>query len=485
MRKEYFLKQLGERQPSYVQYYNYDLVPDNFPIDEKIPIKCKTHGVFLQKPYTHWCGHGCFHCGQLKSANGRRYTTEEFLERSKSLFGNQFTYEKTTYLGQDEPLTLTCATHGDFETTARRHLVSTHGCSKCDYEMPRREKFRKIVEAAHAVHGHRYDYSRIDFKNVNEKVEIVCPEHGSFWQDLYSHVAKSTSCPKCNWSKMRSSQDYYITKAKSTHGDKYDYSKTVYSKTEHDVTITCKKHGDFTQRAGSHLLGNGCKKCFQENTLLPLNEFIKKAREVHGDTYDYSKVVYCGNKKVVEIGCSKHGSFWQRPNSHISSRMGCRLCSESKGEKAVEVFLKKYGIEHIREYRIPTHLYRFDFYLPGLDIYIEFNGHQHYWPVEIFGGQKEFSELQKRDAIKAKLVKETGGNLIVLTYQNLDDRVVEKILVQRLKRLYARWYLIDGHVVVFKTPMDVCVQLGISPHVRISDLDMEVKKKVNNAQVLF
>lgn len=123
----------------------------------------------------------------------------------------------------------------------------------------------------------------------------------------------------------------FIRRAKKVHGDKYDYSKTIYVDWDTPVTITCPIHGDFKQKVGNHLYGKGCKQCgvkkCSTKRLLNTDEFIKKAKEIHGDKYDYSKVEYVNTQTKVCIICPEHGEFWQKPNKHLSAKQGCPKCA--------------------------------------------------------------------------------------------------------------------------------------------------------------
>lgn len=434
MNKSYFLERVLQKRPTALEEYSYDLLPETFIATDMIPVVCKTHGTFTQKASAHAFGAGCISCSRARIAIGRQLTTDEFIAKSIKRFGDRFDYSKTQYVRKDVELIVTCKRHGDIVTTPEQLFWSTYGCKDCDFEIPRENRKARMLAKAVEVHGDRYDYSRVIYVNSNDPVEIICPVHGSFWQGLYQHTAKKTNCPKCFRDNEKLSQAEFIGRARHVHGDVYDYDKVVYVHGQIPVTITCRKHGDFTQRANSHLSGNGCKECFLEGNKLTTEEFIENARRVHGDTYDYSKVNYLGNKVEVEIVCPRHGSFWQKPNSHVSSKNGCRLCYESKGEKAVEVVLKKYGIEHIREYRIPPYRYRYDFYLPEFNVFIEFHGHQHYQPVGLFGGDEAHQLVKKNDKMKVRLVNRVRGTLIVLNHLDLSDGSVEKKLIQRLKR---------------------------------------------------
>lgn len=472
MDKQQFLDKLAERRPEALESYTYDKLPDSFPILSKVTITCKKHGDFQQLASNHLHRSGCPTCGHQKASQeslGRVPTTEEYVKKVKSKFGDKYDYNKTVYRGKDSDVTIGCPVHGEFIVKAVWHKNSPYGCPKCDVEINREIRKKNIVESARRAHGDRYDYSKVVYVNANEPVEIVCRTHGSFWQDMGSHVLRVVGCPKCAKALERNSQEDFIALARKVHGDRYDYSKTNYVTNLSMVTITCKKHGDFVQRAGSHLAGTRCSICAFEDNRLSVEEFVKKAREVHGDTFDYSKVVYTGNKTPVEIICPKHGSFWQKPNTHTSSRNGCTFCYESKGEKAVEVFLKKYGIEHIREYRIMPHRYRYDFYLPLQNIFVEFHGHQHFKPVEFFGGKEAFDKLRGRDTVKRALVTENGGFLITITYRVLSDNAIEEKMIASLKLVYKCWLVVSGETKAFKTVNDAALEYGVQ--VGASDIE--------------
>lgn len=485
MNKQYFLDRLIRIRPDNFKVYNYGLLPETFTAHDKIQIECYKHGIFNQKAYSHLSGKNCPECSIVRVAEANLIGIEAFIKRSISRFGDKFKYHKTLYTGQDNDLIITCPVHGDITISSRMHLKSKHGCNKCDYEIPRLISQQKYIEKAKKVHGNIYDYSKVNFLNTTKKVEIICSTHGSFWQGLYDHTAKNTKCPKCSHDNTRLSQADFINKSRLLYGDKYDYNKVKYITNISMVTITCKKHGDFIQRAGSHLAGSECKICKRLEQRRTTEEFIKNAKLIHGDKYNYSKVNYQGNKKHVEIICIKHGSFWQKPNAHLSSSSGCIFCSESKGELLIENILKKYSINHIREYRVLPYKYRYDFYLPELNIFIEFNGYQHYSPIDFFGGKEALQKTKDNDFIKKQIVRNSNGYLITITYLHLNENIVEKELIRGLKRYYKYWFIIDDALRVFKGPVEVIKEFNISMNVLIRDIEKEVKKAVKNIKILF
>jgi len=122
----------------------------------------------------------------------------------------------------------------------------------------------------------------------------------------------------------------FIEKAREVHGNKYDYSKVEYIKNNIDVCIICPIHGEFQQKPQYHLSGRECYYCginkIKENKKYTTEIFIEKAKKVHGNKYDYSKVEYNGSNENVCIICPKHGKFLQTPAHHLSGQ-GCKDCS--------------------------------------------------------------------------------------------------------------------------------------------------------------
>ena len=125
----------------------------------------------------------------------------------------------------------------------------------------------------------------------------------------------------------RFTKEEFIKRARERHGNKYDYSKAEYINADSKVCIICPKHGEFWQRVSDHIRGCGCPECSGVKRNT-LEGFIEKSRRLYGDKYDYSKVEYVNNKVKVCIICPEHGEFWQRPNDHLSG-YECQKCKKS------------------------------------------------------------------------------------------------------------------------------------------------------------
>ena len=189
----------------------------------------------------------------------------------------------------------------------------------------------EFIRDAKKVHGKKYDYSETEYENAKTKVKIICPKHGEFLQNPKNHL-NGSGCPKCRTSK--SSTEEFIEKAKKKHGNKYDYSKVVYDGGDSQISIICPIHGLFKQRAAAHLFGSACPKCWQDRNKNSTEEFIKQAKKIHGNKFDYSKVDYKNNYTKVEIICPIHGEFSQIPSNHLLSQ-GCPKCGIEKMKQSL------------------------------------------------------------------------------------------------------------------------------------------------------
>lgn len=141
----------------------------------------------------------------------------------------------------------------------------------------------------------------------------------------------------------------FIANCVATHGDLYDYSKVNYVGALSKVTIICKKHGEFEQFASHHSRGRGCKRCASEKISIGIDGFISRAREIHGDTYDYSCSVFVDVKSRIAITCKDHGIFWQTPEKHLIGR-GCHICAGNSQQHVKENIVDKFKVVHGNRY---------------------------------------------------------------------------------------------------------------------------------------
>ena len=297
-------------------------------------------------------GKWCKSCGFISSREKQSMKLEEFLERCKEAHGDTYDYSKVIMNGVDRNVTIICKIHGEFLQTPFHHYSEKNGCSDCAI-IKRADSNRytldEFISKANEVHDNKYDYSNVIYINSQESVIIICKIHGEFIQAPKSHL-QGCGCKKCGeisaHDKQRQTTEEFIIRAKEIHGDTYDYSKTNYLSGHLHITIICRIHGDFTQDPYNHLGGTGCKRC---TGIYCLEDFIIEARKIHGDLYDYSHSIYEKSIKTIKIICKKCGVFNQSPNSHLGGA-GCSICL-NKTESKLYKWLKTIYPNVVKEYK--------------------------------------------------------------------------------------------------------------------------------------
>lgn len=314
-------------------------------------------------------------------------TLSQFIKDSQDLHGDLFDYSESVYVGAHVKLLIKCKKHGSFLIPPTRHLKKNGkgGCKFCQSEKTSkrcRKSKSQFIKDAKKVHGDRYDYSLVDYKTAKDKVKIICKIHGLFKTTPDTHINKKRSCPSC---------------------------------------------------------GEKIKKQKSDKRALTQEEFISKARRVHGNKYNYDLTLYEKFHKRIKIKCKKHGVFKQSPSSHLSG-CGCPFCKSSKGEIRIEKYLKSKQIKYIKEAKFDNcknkRCLPFDFYLPDHCLLIEYDGEQHFKPVATFGGKKTFTENKKRSKIKNKFSTREGINLLRIPYFKFDniEPMIDK-MIETLKNV--------------------------------------------------
>lgn len=403
--------------------------------NKKVEIICQKHGSFFQIPKNHKKGMGCRWCAAEQRAQNRKPTMEKLLSDFRKIHGDKYDYSKVKYETSKEKIIIICPEHGAWRTSPNSHKTG-HGCPDCGALTASRKRTHApghVIKAFHKVHGNKYDYSKVKYIRKDQKVKIVCPTHGEFWQRPNSH-RRGHGCQKCFGNQRRTLEEV-IERFRQIHGDKYDYSKVVYKHMNHEVILTCNEHGDFTQRPANHInREEGCPKCGIESRRLKrkktLRQFIIDAREVHEDTYDYSKVEYVNTNIDVIIGCPEHGDFEQRPHVHIRGS-SCPKCArknstESMFREVLEAIFSKFG-----EFKFPNtrpewlrnpntnYKLELDCYNKDLKLAFEFHGKQHFKPIEAWGGEKEYIRIRRRDQFTRFYCGQHGVTLVEIDGRHL------------------------------------------------------------------
>lgn len=197
---------------------------------------------------------------------------------------------------------------------------------------------KEFLGKARAVHGHKYDYSLVNYIRARDKVIIICPIHGEFTKTPNKHLM-GQGCPQCSnlelsTSKTKSYREF-LQEASRLHSNKYSYIEETYKNAKTHMTIICEHHGEFQQTPDGHInKGSGCPKCASillgDAKRKTTEEFVKEAAVVHDNKYSYEKTNYYRNNVPVIITCPHHGHFEQYPGNHLAGK-GCIKCMPGGG----------------------------------------------------------------------------------------------------------------------------------------------------------
>lgn len=408
----------------------------------KIELICFTHGNFLVSPSVHLRtkSGGCHGCSTRTTKS-----IENFINLFKEKHSNKYDYSLVDNIKNNRfKFKVICHNHESpfiFEQTSYRHLIRGQGCPLCagkysyDYE--------EFIRKADKIHNNKfsYNYLKEDYVDNKTKVRIICSKHGYFWQTPNSHLS-GKGCEKCI--RREFNLNTFISESNKIHNNKYDYSLVNFNSIKDYITIICPIHGEFKQNAYNHLLGSNCRKC-SDCEKYDQESIIEKFIDTHRDRYDYSLVEFKSIREKVKIICKKHGIFEQDPFRHYYAGNGCPICNLSLGEIKIMNYLKDNKIKYNHQHKFDNlkgikNFLLFDFYLPEYNLCIEFDGKQHYEPIDFFGGEKGLLILQKNDDLKNKYCKENNINLLRIKYDEFD--IVEYLIKDKLFSLPKK-YTID------------------------------------------
>ena len=177
--------------------YNYKLV-DYKNSSTKVKIICPIHGIFEQRANNHLGGRGCFKCGYISSSKLQRKSKNDFIKKSNKIHDNKYDYSLIDYKNSSTKVKIVCPVHGTFEQTPNHHLRG-QGCKKCGYDNITdllSLSTEEFIERSKKIHGSKYDYSLVKYKNTRTKIKIICPIHGIFEQTPGNHL-NGKGCKKC------------------------------------------------------------------------------------------------------------------------------------------------------------------------------------------------------------------------------------------------------------------------------------------------
>lgn len=245
-----------------------------------------------------------------------KLNTETVIQRFIETHGQRYDYSKVEYVNSVDPVTVVCATHGDFQIRSILHWKGQH-CLKCSGY---KSDWSTYLEKIRAGHGDKYDYSKVNYRGPTEAITVVCPSHGEFIVQPINHRKSSSGCKACAYNiKIAKSAETILDKFKKVHGDVYSYNKFEYAGALSVATVTCPKHGDFYITPGNHYQGHGCPSCWQNTASRPEIAWMSAISAASGWDYQASpkiQGVVGVPDSVFEAGVGKpiaieyDGNYW-------------------------------------------------------------------------------------------------------------------------------------------------------------------------------
>lgn len=356
-----------------------------------------------------------------------KHTEYQFKREMQYKYNNLYEYNNCDYMGLYTHMEFTCTKHNTKFTQTPKYFLNNPNCTICRSE----HRIKTFIERANDIHNNKYDYTKTKYFGAHDPIQIYCKKCDANFNIKAHHHLRGQGCNICALNVKRLSKLDFIKKAHDVHRNSYAYDDIKYINYTTKIQIYCKKCGKlFDQTPGNHLSGKGCPKCAGV-ILKNVDDVITQFKKTHGNTYDYSSVEYTGTDNKIQIYCKKcKKHFSQTPYKHIHRKQGCPICKESKGEHSIRIWLEINNIKYTKQKRfndcLDLRTLPFDFYINTYNLLIEFDGIQHFKPVNRFGGLKKFKITQSHDTIKTKYANNNNINLLRISYIDIDN--ISKIL---------------------------------------------------------
>lgn len=425
--QEEYVNEVSEKNPSIEVIGQY--------IDANTPIlhRCLIHNVLWNvRPYSILHGCGCKLCGKTKISNHLRKTDTQYKDELSIINENIEVIGK--YINSNVPILHRCLIDGYVWNASPSNILSGHGCPLCSGNI------KKTTE----------QYA-IELNSINPNIEVIgeyvnaktpichrCKIDGYKWNATPASILSGNGCAMCAGNAKRTTEEY-ILELRDVNPNVSVIGQYINALTPilHKCNID---NNEWNAAPSNMLLGQGCPECKKKL----LSQKFSKSHE------KYVEDVLVVNSDIDVIGqyinaqtpilhqCRIDGYMWMARPSNILSGKGCPHCKESQGEKKVRIWLDNHNIEYKYQYQFSDCKNKkslpFDFYISELNICIEYDGIQHFEPVDFAGNGEEWalSQLkmtQYRDNIKTNYCKNNNITLVRIPYFTNIEEELEKFFI--------------------------------------------------------
>ena len=234
----------------------------------------------------------------------------------------------------------------------------------------------------------------------------------------------------------RLTTEKWIQQAKAVHGDKYNYSITMYTTAKNKLKVICPLHGEQEMLPHHHIKGHGCPECgrkqinISNGKQLTQEEFILKISNLKDLSFE--KTIYKNKRSNVIVTCKEHGDYETKAEMLLKG-CGCPKCKSSKGEDKIRKWLEENNIIYIPQMSFPScknqkkrNLY-YDFFIPSKNLCIEYDGKQHFTEIKYWGGKEGLEKRILNDQIKTEFCKEKQISLRRISYKDNIEEELSKL----------------------------------------------------------
>lgn len=273
-----------------------------------------------------------------------------------------------------------------------------------------------------------------EFDKISYRYGCTCTVCSHTWETLGWVLYDGHGCPICKRKGTKKFKPSDIQDILKSNNPTVEYIGG-YTDCNHKATFKCLVCGHtWDTTAGNVLEGHGCPKCSHakqgRDKRLTQDEFNSRLNDNITVLTPYS-----GQDARYQVQCNTCGRIYETSGASLLLGCGCELCRKSRGEVLIKQYLDKNGYENIPQYHFDDCKYKntlsFDFYLPNDKICIEFDGLQHYKPIEFFGGIDSFIDEFNRDRVKDRYCLEHNIKLIRIHYSHIDE--IDKVLQKEIE----------------------------------------------------
>lgn len=327
--------------------------------------------------------------------------------------------------------------------------------------MRQKKTLEDFIQKSKEKYGEKFNYSLSVYDGLHNKITLICPNNHTFQTRPATHLSKKSKggCKQCHFNNLpniltKYNQETFIEACNKVHNNKYDYSKVLYISLKDNISIICKIHGEFIQKAVHHLLNkNGCTKCGRiitetSNKLsdIDIKNKLNKFRVIHKNKYDYGKIFRESGILWLELICQKHGSHITRFFNHEKGH-GCPKCVSVRSNVQIE-WLNYRTIcdgfiqhsDNIGEFIIPKTKLCVDGYNKVTNTIYEFQGDFWHGNPEIYDLDSinkkinvTFRELYNKTLEKINILENMGYNVVYI-WENDWTKAIKAV-----KKLQRKW----------------------------------------------